>query len=73
MKTKIIRKIRAFARHGYDIEFRCSCGHATVLPERDVIMIFSRRNWPIGLNSARRKFRCTACGAMPTGIGPKMR
>ena len=73
MSSKIIRTIHDFARHGYDIELRCDCGHAAVLPKRDVIMIFSRRNWPIGLGSARRKFRCTQCGAMPTGLGPKMR
>ena len=73
MSTKHVRSISDFARIGKDVDVVCSCGHKATLPREMVVGRFVARNWPKGLGSALRYFRCSRCGSSAEHIGPKER
>jgi hypothetical protein len=73
MSTRHIRTIHDFSRHRRDVEVTCYCGHKAVLDFVRVAAVFSRKGWPIGLDSAAGRFRCSKCGSAPAYIGPQER
>ncbi|QQN73187.1 hypothetical protein [Croceicoccus sp. YJ47] len=73
MSSKHFRTIHDFSRHGYDVELRCSCGHRAMLSGRAVVTRFHEMRWPIGLEGAAERFRCSVCGSLPQSIGPLAR
>ena len=73
MSSKRFHTVHDFSRHGYDIEVACGCGHVAVLNTPKVLMLFHRKRWPIGIETAAKRFRCGECGQRAVRLGPQNR
>jgi hypothetical protein len=52
------------------VDVICFCGHEATLPYMPVVAKFSAKGWPVDLQSALVRFRCTKCGSAARSIGP---
>lgn len=53
---------------GPSIVVTCKCGKRTVIDRERVLAMFRRKRWPMGLESAKSRFRCLGCNRKASRI-----